>query len=242
MAAVRLASPWPPCSLARCALDRRRAGQHGRRAAARRDVFYIVQPSELARHPRARRRERHARSSPRRSCATCRWSAGCRRSTTRCSSSARTGWASPNRSTSCATRWRTNWAVTVFPEGTTTDGQSLLPFKTADAARARAAAARGDGPAGAARLRRGDEEIGWIGDEAGRRPTPSACCRGRGSFPLDGAFPRPVPPRGLSRPQGDRRGEPRRIEEALVARSASRCARSRTMSRRVAYAALDAAL
>src|SRR3546814_6452768 len=60
-----------------------------------------------------------------------------------------------------------NWSVTVFPEGTTTDGQSLLPFKTSMMQVL-------DPPPPAVLVQPVlldygpiAEWIGWIGDEAG---------------------------------------------------------------------------
>ena len=100
-----------------------------------------------------------------------------------------------------------NWSVTVFPEGTTTDGQSLLPFKTP------MLRVLEPPPPGVmvqpVLLDYGAvaEEIGWIGDESGL-DNAKRMLVAHGQLPAHGALPRPVPPRGLSRPQGDRRRKP----------------------------------
>lgn len=60
-----------------------------------------------------------------------------------------------------------NWSVTIFPEGTTTDGQSLLPFKTSMLKMLEPP------PAGVmvqpVFIDYGEvgEELGWVGDESG---------------------------------------------------------------------------
>lgn len=76
-----------------------------------------------------------------------------------------------------------NWSVTVFPEGTTTDGQSLLPFKSS------MLSVLDPPPAGVlvqpVMLEYGAvaEEIGWIGNESGLNNARRVLAR-RGTFPL----------------------------------------------------------
>ena len=76
-----------------------------------------------------------------------------------------------------------NWSVTVFPEGTTTDGQSLLPFKSA------MLSVLEPPPPGVmvqpAMLNYGvvAEELGWIGEEGGLNNALRVFAR-KGSFPL----------------------------------------------------------
>ncbi|WP_240959272.1 lysophospholipid acyltransferase family protein [Novosphingobium olei] len=87
-----------------------------------------------------------------------------------------------------------NWSVTVFPEGTTTDGQSLLPFKTA-MLRVLEPPPPGVlvqpvvldyGPVA--------EWIGWIGDESGIANALRVLSR-KGSFRLDVHYLEPFHPR-----------------------------------------------
>ena len=76
-----------------------------------------------------------------------------------------------------------NWSVTVFPEGTTTDGQSLLPFKSS------MLSVLEPPPPGVlvqpAVLDYGSvaEELGWIGDEGGLNNALRIFAR-KGHFPL----------------------------------------------------------
>lgn len=86
-----------------------------------------------------------------------------------------------------------NWSVTVFPEGTTTDNRSLLPFKTSLLSMleppppgVRVQPVMLDyGPVG--------EEIGWIGDEGGLNNARRVLGR-RGSFPVRIHFLPPFDP------------------------------------------------
>lgn len=87
-----------------------------------------------------------------------------------------------------------NWSVTVFPEGTTTDGQSLLPFKTA-MLRVLEPPPPGVlvqpvvldyGPVA--------EWIGWIGEESGVDNALRVLSR-KGSFRLDVHYLEPFDPR-----------------------------------------------
>ena len=87
-----------------------------------------------------------------------------------------------------------NWAVTVFPEGTTTDGQSLLPFKTS------MLSVLEPPPPGVlvqpVLLDYGPEigeDLGWIGDETGLNNVKRVLSR-RGSFELRMHFLEPFSP------------------------------------------------
>ncbi len=86
-----------------------------------------------------------------------------------------------------------NWSVTVFPEGTTTDGQSLLPFKTS------MLSVLEPPPPGVlvqpVLLDYGEvgEDIGWIGDESGVNNAKRVLSR-RGSFELRVHFLEPFSP------------------------------------------------
>lgn len=108
-----------------------------------------------------------------------------------------------------------NWSVTVFPEGTTTDGQSLLPFKTS------MLRVLEPPPAGVmvqpVMLDYGPiaEWIGWIGEETGLDNAKRVLAR-RGSFAVTVSFLAPFAPGD----HGHRKaiaGEARSaIEQALV--------------------------
>jgi 1-acyl-sn-glycerol-3-phosphate acyltransferase len=87
-----------------------------------------------------------------------------------------------------------NWAITVFPEGTTTDGQSLLPFKTS------MLSVLEPPPPGVmvqpVLLDYGPtvgEDIGWIGDETGINNAKRVLSR-KGSFALKMHFLEPFSP------------------------------------------------
>ncbi|MDZ4307916.1 lysophospholipid acyltransferase family protein [Allopontixanthobacter sp.] len=86
-----------------------------------------------------------------------------------------------------------NWSVTVFPEGTTTDGQSLLPFKTS------MLSVLEPPPPGVlvqpVLLDYGavGEDLGWIGDESGVNNAKRVLSR-RGSFELRMHFLEPFSP------------------------------------------------
>jgi len=109
-----------------------------------------------------------------------------------------------------------NWSVTVFPEGTTTDGLSLLPFKTS-MLRVLEPAPPGVmvqpvlleyGAAG--------EEIGWVGTESGIDNARRILAR-RGSFPVKVHFLEPFQPGDFPGRKAIAAESRRRIEEALVA-------------------------
>ena len=88
-----------------------------------------------------------------------------------------------------------NWSITVFPEGTTTDGHSLLPFKTAmlrvlepppPGVMVQPVALDYGADIG--------EWIGWIGTEGGVENAKRVLAR-RGSFKLEVFFLEPFDPR-----------------------------------------------
>jgi lyso-ornithine lipid O-acyltransferase len=86
-----------------------------------------------------------------------------------------------------------NWSVTVFPEGTTTDNRSLLPFKTSLLSMLEPPppgvlvqpVMLDYGAAG--------EDIGWVGDESGLNNARRVLGR-RGSFPVHIHFLEPFRP------------------------------------------------
>ncbi|MEX0341131.1 MAG: lysophospholipid acyltransferase family protein [Erythrobacter sp.] len=86
-----------------------------------------------------------------------------------------------------------NWSVTVFPEGTVTDGHSLLPFKSS------MISVLEPPPPGVmvqpVVLDYGEnsEEIGWIGEESGLHNAMRVMAR-RGSFPLTLYYLEPFSP------------------------------------------------
>ena len=100
------------------------------------------------------------------------------------------------------------WSVTIFPEGTTTDGRSLLPFKGSLLKVLEPA------PPGVMVqplcLDYGDvgPDIGWIGIESGKDNALRVLAR-RGSFPVTIRFLEPFSPETVKGPQGDRSRKPR---------------------------------
>lgn len=109
-----------------------------------------------------------------------------------------------------------NWAITVFPEGTTTDGQSLLPFKTP------MLRVLEPPPPGVlvqpVLLDYGKvaEEIGWIGDESGINNCKRILSR-RGAFRLRVTFLDPFHPRDFPGRKAIAAESRVRIEAALLA-------------------------
>jgi lyso-ornithine lipid O-acyltransferase len=107
------------------------------------------------------------------------------------------------------------WAITVFPEGTTTDGKSLLPFKTP---MLRVLEPPPPGVMvqpvmldyGAAA-----DDICWIGQETGLNNAKRVLGR-KGSFRLDVHFLEPFHPRDFPGRKVIAAESRRRIEEALV--------------------------
>lgn len=109
-----------------------------------------------------------------------------------------------------------NWSVTVFPEGTTTDNRSLLPFKTS------MLSVLEPPPPGVmvqpVMLDYGaaGEDIGWVGEESGLNNARRVLGR-RGSFPVRIHFLEPFSPedhRGRKAIGSKARAE---IEAALIA-------------------------
>ena len=107
-----------------------------------------------------------------------------------------------------------NWSVTVFPEGTTTDGQSLLPFKTS------MLSVLEPPPPGVlvqpVLLDYGSvaEWIGWIGDEGGLNNAKRLLSR-RGNFVVHLHFLEPFSPEDFHGRKAIGAEARRRIEEAL---------------------------
>lgn len=107
-----------------------------------------------------------------------------------------------------------NWSVTIFPEGTTTDGQSLLPFKTSMMSVL-------DPPPPGVLVQpvvvdygAVAEWIGWIGEESGLNNAKRVLAR-KGTFPLKVYYLEPFSPehhRGRKAVSIEARA---RIEEAL---------------------------
>ena len=108
-----------------------------------------------------------------------------------------------------------NWSVTVFPEGTTTDGQSLLPFKTS------MLSVLEPPPPGVlvqpVILDYGAvaEWIGWIGEEGGLNNAKRVLSR-KGSFPVRLHYLEPFSPEDFKGRKAIGQESRRRIEEALV--------------------------
>nr|WP_256924042.1 lysophospholipid acyltransferase family protein [Sphingomonas sp. IBVSS2] len=108
------------------------------------------------------------------------------------------------------------WAITVFPEGTTTDGKSLLPFKTP------MLRVLEPPPPGVmvqpVMLHYGAaaDDICWIGQERGLNNARRVLGR-KGSFRLDVHFLEPFHPRDFPGRKVIAAESRRRIEEALVA-------------------------
>jgi len=108
-----------------------------------------------------------------------------------------------------------NWSVTVFPEGTTTDGQSLLPFKTS------MLSVLEPPPPGVmvqpVLLDYGQvaEWIGWIGDEGGLNNAKRVLAR-KGSFELGVHFLEPFSPEEFRGRKAIGNEARVRIEDALT--------------------------
>jgi lyso-ornithine lipid O-acyltransferase len=109
-----------------------------------------------------------------------------------------------------------NWSVTVFPEGTTTDGQSLLPFKSS------MLSVLEPPPPGVlvqpVILDYGPvaEWIGWIGVESGVNNAKRVLAR-KGTFKLRLHYLEPFSPADFRGRKAISMESRRRIEEALVA-------------------------
>lgn len=108
-----------------------------------------------------------------------------------------------------------NWSVTVFPEGTTTDGQSLLPFKTS------MLSVLDPPPPGVlvqpVVLDYGPvaEWIGWIGEESGINNAKRVLSR-KGTFCLKVYFLEPFSPEQYGGRKAIGEQARRRIEECLL--------------------------
>ncbi|WP_379920885.1 lysophospholipid acyltransferase family protein [Erythrobacter sp. R86502] len=109
-----------------------------------------------------------------------------------------------------------NWSVTVFPEGTTTDGQSLLPFKTS------MLSVLEPPPPGVlvqpviVDYGAVAEWIGWIGEESGLNNAKRVLSR-KGSFAVRLHYLEPFSPEDFRGRKAISMESRRRIEEALVA-------------------------
>ena len=109
-----------------------------------------------------------------------------------------------------------NWSVTVFPEGTTTDGQSLLPFKTSMLSVLEPPPPGvlvqpvivDYGPVA--------EWIGWIGEESGVNNAKRVLSR-KGSFRVALHYLEPFSPEDFKGRKAISQESRRRIEEALIA-------------------------
>ena len=108
-----------------------------------------------------------------------------------------------------------NWSVTVFPEGTTTDGQSLLPFKTS------MLSVLEPPPPGVlvqpVIIDYGPvaEWIGWIGEEGGFNNAKRVLSR-IGSFAVHLHYLEPFSPEDFRGRKAISQESRRRIEEALI--------------------------
>ncbi|PLK22674.1 1-acyl-sn-glycerol-3-phosphate acyltransferase [Porphyrobacter sp. TH134] len=108
-----------------------------------------------------------------------------------------------------------NWSVTVFPEGTTTDGQSLLPFKTS------MLSVLEPPPPGVlvqpVILDYGPvaEWIGWIGQESGINNAKRVLGR-KGTFKVRLHYLEPFSPEDFRGRKAISQESRRRIEEALI--------------------------
>lgn len=108
-----------------------------------------------------------------------------------------------------------NWSVTVFPEGTTTDGQSLLPFKTSMLSVLEPPPPGvlvqpvivDYGPVA--------EWIGWIGEEGGLNNAKRLLSR-KGNFRVRLHYLEPFSPEDFRGRKAIGQESRRRIEEALV--------------------------
>lgn len=108
-----------------------------------------------------------------------------------------------------------NWSVTVFPEGTTTDGQSLLPFKTSMLSVLEPPPPGvlvqpvivDYGPVA--------EWIGWIGEEGGLNNAKRVLSR-KGTFKVALHYLEPFSPEDYRGRKAISMESRRRIEEALV--------------------------
>lgn len=112
-----------------------------------------------------------------------------------------------------------NWSVTVFPEGTTTDGRTLLPFKT-PMLQVLEPPPPGVMVQPVMLWYHGDAcyEIAWIGEESGKDNAIRVLSR-RGNFRVTVEFLEPFHPRDFPGRKAIAAESRRRIEDALVART-----------------------
>lgn len=109
-----------------------------------------------------------------------------------------------------------NWSITVFPEGTTTEGLTLLPFKT-PMLQVLEPPPPGVMVQPVLLWYHGDigYEIAWVGEESGRDNAIRLLSR-KGSFPVMVEFLEPFHPRDFPGRKAIAAESRRRIEEALV--------------------------
>ncbi|MFL0356149.1 lysophospholipid acyltransferase family protein [Erythrobacter sp. GH1-10] len=107
-----------------------------------------------------------------------------------------------------------NWAVTVFPEGTTTDGHSLLPFKSSMLSVLEPPPAEVLVQPVMLDYNSVAEWIGWVGDETGLNNAKRVLAR-RGSFTLHMHFLEPFSPEDIRGRKAIAAEARKRIEEAL---------------------------
>lgn len=108
-----------------------------------------------------------------------------------------------------------NWSVTVFPEGTVTDGQSLLPFKTSMLRVLEPPPA--DVLVQPVMIHYGEiaEWIGWVGEESGLNNAKRVLAR-KGTFALELHFLEPFRPEDHHGRKAIAAKAREEIEEALV--------------------------
>ena len=109
-----------------------------------------------------------------------------------------------------------NWSVTVFPEGTVTDGHSLLPFKSS------MISVLEPPPPGVlvqpavVNYRENSEEIAWVGEESGLHNAMRVMAR-KGTFPLEIHYLEPFSPEEYHGRKAIAAKARQEIEERLVA-------------------------
>ncbi|BDI61544.1 lysophospholipid acyltransferase family protein [Qipengyuania nanhaisediminis] len=107
-----------------------------------------------------------------------------------------------------------NWSVTVFPEGTTTDGHSLLPFKSSMLSVLEPPPAEVLVQPVVLDYGEVAEWIGWVGDESGLNNAKRVLAR-RGTFTLHVHFLDPFSPEEFRGRKAIAAEARRRIEESL---------------------------
>lgn len=109
-----------------------------------------------------------------------------------------------------------NWSITIFPEGTTTDGQSLLPFKSSMLKILEPPPANVMVQPVVLDFGEVAEAIGWIGQESGLTNFKRVLAR-KGSFPLTIHFLEPFSPADCKNRKAIAAKAREEIEEKLVA-------------------------